>query len=460
MGQKNSAISPKLLSRRSDVSADRRIEDVCDIDKNMGPLGKGAFGTVWRAHLRDKRASTVAVKTLDKTLIQQKGFPPSQVFSEVELMQNFTGKGQFVQLYEFIDTPDTFFLIMEYCDGGDLVNAVIESEGNLGDGQVMRFMKQMIKAIEYLHTNSICHRDIKPPNFMIVGKPSSEQVKVKLGDFGLAVHLHGHLRRDKVGTPAFMAPEMHYLPAKSTGYDQKVDIWAMGVVMIYLLAHQYSFIDSTGHFMYDQLLHGNMPLWDRRFFSGLFQNPQEATAMRGRRPSSATRYLVRKLLVPKREQRVTAEAALRHEWFKQPAQSADQYDWGDNSPILVWEEFEEGLSNIERERKTSLRAELERERKTSLRTELEKNAHKSRSCANIPISPPSPLRAVAYTPQWKSENEAPAAAAWAWSSGPTNENTVMEPCSWPHAKTVMRRPGEMQGSMTMLPSDIVDASDA
>jgi len=428
MGQKSSAPpAPKVLGRRSDPCSERRIEDVCDIDRSGGPLGKGAFGTVWRAHLRDKRASTVAVKTLDKTLITQKGFPPSQVFSEVELMHYFTGKGQFVQLYEFFDTPDTFFLVMEYCDGGDLVNATLENEGNLGDAQITRYMKQITKAIEHLHSNSICHRDIKPPNFMIVGNPASEQVKVKLGDFGLAVHLHGQLRRDKVGTPTFMAPEMHYLPAKSTGYDQKVDIWAMGVVMIFLLAHQYSLIDSSGEFMYDQLLHGSMPVWDRRFYSGLFQTPQESSGAHGKRPSGATRHLVRKLLAPRREQRVSAEAALRHEWFKQPKHVADQYNWGDTSPILVWEDFQEGLSNIERERKTSLRAELE------------KNAQRRRSSCDM--SPTSSLRTVAQPPKWNNENEPPpVAATWAWSTGSAKEGAHMEPCVWPPPTSRCFRP--------------------
>ena len=63
----------------------------------------------------------------------------------------------------------------------------------------------------------------------------NDNAKVKLADFGIAARFQpGKLMKEQVGTPAFMAPEIHMLPKKSPGYDEKVDLWAVGVVMVRL----------------------------------------------------------------------------------------------------------------------------------------------------------------------------------------------------------------------------------
>merc|ERR1712070_477053 len=65
------------------------------------------------------------------------------------------------------------------------------------------------------------------------GDTSQTMLRVKLGDFGTSCKIQqGKIVRHKVGTPAFMAPEMHLLPGRSPGYDHKVDVWAAGVVMV------------------------------------------------------------------------------------------------------------------------------------------------------------------------------------------------------------------------------------
>merc|ERR550525_942597 len=93
-------------------------------------------------------------------------------------------------------------------------------------------MNYILSAIAFLHRKGICHRDVKPDNFMVA------KGTLKLADFGLATFVPpGKLLKDKCGTPAFMAPEIHSLPKRSPGYGFPVDVWAAGVTM-YMILHQ------------------------------------------------------------------------------------------------------------------------------------------------------------------------------------------------------------------------------
>jgi len=286
------------------------------------------------------------VKALDKKKMRDMKISGKLVELEVEFMRECSGKEWFVNLIDFIETRCMYFIVMELCDG-DLEGAAKECEGRLGEKKVVHMMWQMLEGIAFLHSRSICHRDIKPQNAMIVGHPYSDDVKVKLADFGIAARLkQGELLKQKVGTPAFMAPEMHLLPNRSAGYDHRVDMWAAGAVMVFLLAFEYPFVDSSGQLLRQQLLRGDLPLWNADVFSGLFQRVQEAAGIRRRRPSKTARDLIRLLLNPKRHNRLSASRALQHPWFKPGADYADR---GDDVPLLEWSDFEEGLSSIERE---------------------------------------------------------------------------------------------------------------
>jgi len=328
-----------------------KLEDTCEIIKGRKPLGKGSFGTVWAGKLKTG-GGKCAIKALDKRRMKEMKVPDTLVKAEVDLMRECIGKAQFVQLIDFVDASSQFYLVLEFCDGGDLEDATKEGQGKLGERQVGRFMKQMLEGLQYLHSKTICHRDIKPQNSMVVGRASSENAKVKLGDFGIAVKLPKEkLLKEKVGTPAFMAPEMHLLPNRSAGYDHKVDMWAIGAVMVFLLANEYPFVDGSGRLLRDQLLQGDLPIWDANVFSGLFQRVQEAAGIRPPRPSKVAQDLVRKLLNPKRQHRIGPTSALRHDWFVKPQkpQAEQQHEALDDMPLLVWNDFEEGLTSIERD---------------------------------------------------------------------------------------------------------------
>lgn len=344
-------VPPQQSSMLGDIVSvvvGRKLEDIVELKKGK-PLGHGAFGTVWKGKFLEG-GKAVAVKTLDKQKMKQLKVPDSLVMSEVEFMGDCKGQQWFVQLYDFLDTSSSFHLVLEYCDGGNLEDAARALEGGFSELRASDLMKQLLSGISFLHSKQICHRDIKPQNAMLLGHVQKPHARLRLGDFGIAVRFQpGKLLTEKLGTPAFMAPEMHMLP-RSAGYDSKVDLWAAGTFMVFLLALEYPFVDNKGCLLKNDLLRGDLPIWEGNAFQSLFRNVQEATGLCRKRPSPVARDLVRRLLTPKRQVRCNAKEALQHRWITSPPSEtrADEAQAQD-APLLQWSDFEEGLTGIQRE---------------------------------------------------------------------------------------------------------------
>jgi len=130
---------------------------------------------------------------------------------------------------------------MGYCDGGGLLDAIVESKSGFTEPVAMRLAKQMLKAICYLHSQKICHRDLKPNNFLLAKKEPIETSTVKLIDFGTAkLFREGDEKMTtKICTLNYVAPEI--LSPQCTSYTEKCDIWSLGVLIYLLLCGQLPF---------------------------------------------------------------------------------------------------------------------------------------------------------------------------------------------------------------------------
>lgn len=222
-------------------------------------------------------------------------------------------------------------------------DGAMSQDGKLGEVQVRVLVHQMLEAVVYLHSKSICHRDVKPHNLFLNGHIASTSVQVKLGDFGAAVRLpKDKLLKDPVGTPAFMAPEIHLLPNKSFGYDHKCDVWSIGVCMIFLLVNEYPFFNGRGRLLRERLIKGGAPLWETNSFQNLFQGFQQAAGIASKRPSKLARDLTRLLLTPCPQDRPSSYVAFQHEWFTSPILDTD-FDY---QPLLDMKDFQEGFEKI------------------------------------------------------------------------------------------------------------------
>lgn len=308
--------------------SDQPVEEIYSL-KNGKKLGEGAFGTVWQGRHR-KEDEFRAIKKLSKEKLSSMRIRREEVLLEVQLLRACVHKNV-VRSYEAFETGKEFFFAMELCDGGDLQNRITKGSTISEDTSAI-WMRQVLEAIAYLHSDArrICHRDIKPHNFMFRGE------MLKLGDFGIAIVMpkDDQLLTRKIGSPAFMAPEVHLLPSKSKGYDLKVDIWSAGVVMVFLLSAQCCFVDNAGNLLKNEIIQGNIPFWEDNKYSGLFRGSKFEGG-----PSQQARILVRALLQPDRHKRLTARGAVNHSWFMAQT-SGTLIPVSDAAPLLSAVDFE------------------------------------------------------------------------------------------------------------------------
>uniref|UniRef100_A0A0D3IE25 non-specific serine/threonine protein kinase n=1 Tax=Emiliania huxleyi (strain CCMP1516) TaxID=280463 RepID=A0A0D3IE25_EMIH1 len=140
----------------------------------------------------------------------------------------------------YIDTLSSrtkLYLLMQYCDGGDLehrLNQAREERVMLPDARLLDWFVQMALALQYLHSKRILHRDLKTANVFLTALGI-----VKLGDFGVSRVLSAttELAKTFVGTPYYLSPEL----LNNSPYGHASDVWALGVIFYEMctLAHPY-----------------------------------------------------------------------------------------------------------------------------------------------------------------------------------------------------------------------------
>ena len=136
-----------------------------------------------------------------------------------------------VKVHEIIEDSCHFCIITEILDS----QISIETCENEEHGKLI--IKQVLEAINYLDSIGIIHKDIKLENIMFT---DASKIKIKLIDFGFATFVSKINYELTLGSPFFMAPEM----IKALKYDQKVDVWAIGILAYCLLCKSYPFADS------------------------------------------------------------------------------------------------------------------------------------------------------------------------------------------------------------------------
>lgn len=198
-------------------------------------IGRGGMSVVYRA--RDEATGElVALKMMSYRLIYDSG-ALARFHQEADILHGLD-HGNIARLKRLFQAYNTYFLVMELCDGVDL-GRLVRSRERLPESQVRPILGQLARALEYVHQRGFVHRDLKPGNVMI-----TRDGDVKLTDFGIAVpevvlDTPGAATRHAVaGTPAYMAPEQF------TGgpLDRRTDIYALACLAYELL---------TGHLLFE-----------------------------------------------------------------------------------------------------------------------------------------------------------------------------------------------------------------
>ncbi|KFR09347.1 Hormonally up-regulated neu tumor-associated kinase, partial [Nipponia nippon] len=191
-------------------------------------INKGSFAKVMEG-LHIPTGEKVAVKVIDKRKAKQDSYILKNMKREPRIHQMIKHPNV-VRLYETLETDNSYYMVMELCLGGDLLDRICDKK-RLAEREVRRYTRQILSAVEHLHCQGIVHRDLKIENFLL-----DENNNIKIVDFGLSntakfEGLSQELLHTQCGSPAYAAPEL----LAHRKYGPKVDVWSIGVSMFAML---------------------------------------------------------------------------------------------------------------------------------------------------------------------------------------------------------------------------------
>ena len=263
-------------------------------------LGSGKSGQCYEGvHKVTKQVfavKVIRVRNLDENM-------KARLVDEIEYMTEMDHPN-IVKVFEsFRGANGDFALVMELLSGGELYEHLLDSEdGRYSESVAARLFEMMCKAVAYIHSKKICHRDLKLENFVF--DETSDEAQIKLIDFGLS-RRHGlGIKRMKtaVGTPYYVAPEVIQ---RGKSYDAKCDVWSLGVLLYMMLSGRPPFDAET----------------DRGILSAIrkcrysFEDPVWAEI------GKPVKDLIKRMLVTDPKERIDPTDILMHPWV-QAASSA------------------------------------------------------------------------------------------------------------------------------------------
>lgn len=247
-------------------------------------LGKGSQGEVRKAlHIKTKEMR--AVKIIDKDLLGKHNWKFIQ--NEIEILSSLDHPN-IVKIYEYFETKQFFYIVMELIKGKPLFRQISKLRGN--EKVISKIIFELLLALNYLHKRRIVHLDLKSENILWC------QGEIKIIDFGMSAHSKKKKKMKKLlGTCAYVAPEVI-----QENYSIECDIWSAGVVLFVLLTGKLPFEGDNETEMFQNIL-------NRKFKIRI----QDLSSV-----SEHAKDLTQAMMTFDPTQRPSAEVLLRHEFFK------------------------------------------------------------------------------------------------------------------------------------------------
>ena len=217
-----------------------------------------------------------------------------EILNEINILKQIDHPNV-VKIFEFYNSEDAYYLITEYCEGGELFQ-LISKKKILTEIQCAYIMYQVLSAIKYCHKMKIMHRDLKPENILIY-KHNTENdfYDVKICDFGTSqIFKRGEWQSQPCGSVYYVAPEV--LQKK---YNSKCDLWSCGVIMYMLLSNKAPFGGRSDRDIIRNVMGGE---YNKNFIKNCSPNTLE---------------LIGKLLEKDYKKRINADMAMNHVFFNQ-----------------------------------------------------------------------------------------------------------------------------------------------
>jgi len=290
-------------------------------------LGQGAYASV-QTCVNIYTEMEYAVKIIEKVPTHSR----SRVFKEIDLFHHCQGHQNIINLIEYFEEAERFYLVFEKVLGGQLLDKIAERKF-FTEEETIEIVRDIAAALEFLHSKGIAHRDLKPENILCVYSDCLTPVKLCDFDLGSGIKFHSGggsdttpLLHTPVGSAEFMAPEIVEAFIEDTDedfqYDKRCDLWSLGITMYILLCGYPPFSGSCGEncgwaeggdCQYCQLnLFHNIQ-------RGRFHFPKKDWA----RISTTAKDLINKLLVKSAKDRLSARDVLHHPWLVENHQD----DW-------------------------------------------------------------------------------------------------------------------------------------
>ncbi|KAL4460257.1 hypothetical protein ABPG74_000008 [Tetrahymena malaccensis] len=252
-------------------------------------LGKGGFAKCYEfTNLEGKQV--LAAKIIPKSSLT-KNRARQKLMSEIKIHKSLNHRN-IVQFLHFFEDSENVYILLEKC-ANQTMNELIKRRKRLTELEAQCYLLQILYSIKYLHNNRVIHRDLKLGNLFL-----SDQMEIKLGDFGLATKLEydGERKRTICGTPNYIAPEI--LEGKEAGHSYEVDVWSFGVIAYTLLIGKPPFETNDVKSTY------------KKIRTNEYSFPEQIQI------SSAAKNMIKKILVTEPTKRPSLDDLFNDDFFK------------------------------------------------------------------------------------------------------------------------------------------------
>ncbi|KAL1263929.1 hypothetical protein QQF64_004284 [Cirrhinus molitorella] len=247
-------------------------------------LGKGQTGLV-KLGIHCITGQKVAIKIVNREKLSESVL--MKVEREIAILK-LIEHPHVLKLHDVYENNKYLYLVLEHVSGGELFDYLVK-KGRLTPKEARKFFRQIISALDFCHSHSICHRDLKPENLLL-----DERNNIRIADFGMAsLQVGDSLLETSCGSPHYACPEV----IRGEKYDgRRADVWSCGVILFALL---------VGALPFD---HDNLRQLLEKVKSGVFHMPHFI-------PPDC-QALLRGMIEVNPEKRFTLEAIQKHAWYQ------------------------------------------------------------------------------------------------------------------------------------------------
>ncbi|XP_070562995.1 MAP kinase-interacting serine/threonine-protein kinase 1-like isoform X2 [Ptychodera flava] len=308
----------KRKKKRASEIIPSTFEDFYQLTSEV--LGEGAYACV-KTCINISSEKQYAVKMIEKKTGRSRG----RVFKEIETAYYCQGQENILQLIEFFEDENMFYLVFEKMNGGHLLSHIKKKKA-FTEQEAALVVKDIASALSFLHNKGIAHRDLKPENILCEYQDKVSPVQICDFDLGSGLTMNSTQNTPvttpelltPVGSAEYMAPEVvDAFIGEASPYDKRCDLWSLGVILYIMLSGKPPFYGQCGSdcgWERGEACFGCQDMLLTSIQEGTYDFPDKEWG----HISNSAKDLISRLLVKDANLRYSADAVLKHPWVNQP----------------------------------------------------------------------------------------------------------------------------------------------